>query len=220
MYNRVASLFVFVSLFWLMGGLFVASYIHFSQDPSLAVRLQNTEAELGLARRVARVQEARYLDLRQAAALHLPNFPEYRNLTDTLRKPASSLVLNTPEFLFDQGRDYFRAKKYREASAVFQSLINEFPTSQKTIPAYLFLGESQYLLKEYEDCLKTVESMVDLFPQNDLTGHMLFRLVDLMMLRGKDRQATQILRVIQKEFADPELKTRAAQREKDLVEIL
>ncbi len=221
MYNRVASLFVFTTLFFLMAGIFCVSLIHFSQDPTLSGQLHTIESELGVARKVARVQEARYNELRQLAALHLPNIPELRNLNDTLRSPASVLVLNSSDFLFEQGRDYFRVKKYTEAAAVFQSLINEFPTSVHTIPAYFFLGESQYLLKQYESCLQTVEGMVELFPSNELTGHILFRLVDVMMLRGKDRQATQILKVIQKEFAaDSELKIRAAQRERELGEIL
>ncbi len=221
MYKRVAYLYTFTVLFFLALGSFVSFRIYFATDKTLPATIARLQHQLAGVERDNRVLEARYLDLHQSAAAYLPDLPEFKNLNSTLRKPAASLVLNTPEFLFDQARTYFRLKKYDEAKVVFESLIEEFPNSSQTIPAYFFLGESQFLLKDQADCLKTIEAMVELFPQHELTGHLLFRLVDIMVQRGKDRQATQIIQVLKTQFpASKEIKSRAQYEEERLSEVL
>lgn len=113
--------------------------------------------------------------------------------------------------IFEGAKLAFRAKDFAKSSKVLESLIAKYPDSVHVAEAHFLLAESQYQLKDYSLAAHTIEKMIDLFPENDLTGFALLRLGHIYESQERLEDAGDIYRAVLENFKQPELVRQAKQ---------
>ncbi len=118
-------------------------------------------------------------------------------------------LIDFSESLFEKGKELFRNKKYREASGVFNQMTKEFPFSLHLIESYFLLAESQYILGKHVDCLNSINTMLSLFPESELTGHILFRMGEIFESQQRLFDAAHVYRSIYDSYKNIEVRNLA-----------
>ncbi|MCM2282452.1 MAG: tetratricopeptide repeat protein [Bdellovibrionaceae bacterium] len=122
---------------------------------------------------------------------------------------SDQLPLERASGLFEKGKTQFRDGSYEEAVGAFRELIERFPESIHIAEAHFLLAEAQFQMKEYEPCLATIESMITLFPESELTGFALLRLGKIYEYQDRLEDAVEVYRTILKSYGDQPLLTQA-----------
>lgn len=107
--------------------------------------------------------------------------------------------------VFERAKQAFRDGHYEKAEAEFKEIIQKYPESVHVPEAHFLLVESQYQLKEYEVCIDTVESMVTLFPESELTGFALLRLAKIYEVQDRLEDAVELYRTVVSSYQDQQL---------------
>lgn len=161
-----------------------------------------------------------FQDYQQEVAAQLParsflkKNPLQLPLSDTLRVPAS--VTDSSQSLFDRARRLFRDKKYPAAVAAFEELIVKFPVSSKLVESRFLRAESLYLMQKDSEFVESVQEMVGLYPENELTGFLLLRLAELHLKYQRKDDAKEVYEWIQSQFQNSQLIQKAAQLKSQL----
>jgi TolA-binding protein len=151
------------------------------------------------------------LDLREDVARVLPshhltvkNIADYRldELGQSLRRPASIANIDLSSVLMENGRAEFKKQNYEKASKIFRDLIEKYPLSSQGLEARFLLGESLFQAGKYDSCLDVVDEMVSQFPQSEMTGYLLLRNSQIMSMRERKDEASEIARVVSEHFSD------------------
>lgn len=104
----------------------------------------------------------------------------------------------------------FRSKDYKKSSQKAQEMIAKYPTSPFVVEAYFFLAESYFLNAQYQECLDVIDQMVQLFPDQELTGYIMLRMGQILQARNRSEEAAEVFQVIMKSFSqNMELKAQA-----------
>jgi TolA-binding protein len=144
--------------------------------------------------------------IRQEVATLLPNRINDKSSYE-VRKLASALQeqevpqFKKPEDILNKGKELFNQSKYNAAIATFRMLIDRFSESPDAIEAYFLLSESYFQIQSSEDCIDTVEQMVTLFPESELTGFAMLRLALIFQQRQLDEDALQVVQTVKNHFA-------------------
>lgn len=152
-------------------------------------------------------------DYQQQVATLVPAAIEGKNSRDAypLRQLASIagggdlIQIERASGLFEEAKKAFREKNLEEASDLFGRLINRFPVSAHVIEAHFLMAETYYQQKEYADAVATIEKMIDLFPENELTGYALLRLGKIYEIQDRPEDAGDIYRAVQANFRQADL---------------
>lgn len=120
-----------------------------------------------------------------------------------------SLAIERASSLMEKGKGMFRKQEYGDSNRVFEDLINRYPDSVHIIEAHLLLAEGQYQLKEFEASVATIERMIDLFPESELTGFALLRLGAVFEAQDRLEDAGDIYKAILANFNESELQKQA-----------
>jgi TolA-binding protein len=107
--------------------------------------------------------------------------------------------------IFEHAKQAFRDGKYEKAEAAFKEIIQKYPESVHIPEAHFLLVESQYQLKEFEVCIDTVEAMVTLFPESELTGFALLRLAKIYEQQDRLEDAVELYRTVASSYQDQQL---------------
>lgn len=187
---------------------FSGAEIYRKRSEALAKQLENEKL-----RSYTALYEAQRI--RQEVATLLPGKIEDKSSYE-VRKLASALQeqevpeFKRPETILNKGKSLFNAGKFNGAIAAFRLLIERFPDSPETIEAYFLLAESFYQMQSVEDCIDTVEQMISLFPESELTGFGMLRLALLFQQRQLEDDAVQIVQTVKAHFSyHQELKEQA-----------
>lgn len=149
-------------------------------------------------------------DFRQNAALH---WPEARK--GDYRWPAS-VPLDLSTSLYEKSRRLFQEKKWDQSLAGFTQLLTEYPYSKWVVEAQYYSCEIQFQIRDYKATSECVSEMVEIFPENALTGFQLMRLAQVHEINGQTEEATEIYQVIYDQFSEPLLKTQSIESIKRL----
>ena len=84
-------------------------------------------------------------------------------------------------------------------------MIDRYPESLHVAEAHFLLAEGQYRLKEYDSSVATIEKMVDLFPENELTGFALLRLGSVFEKQDRLEDASDIYQAVLGNFKQTDL---------------
>ncbi len=159
-------------------------------------------------------------DFEQSVALALPEKKkqnQFQNkFSQALRVPASIPKLDLSRAQFENGKIEFKNKKYAMAIKEFQILLNKYPISEHTVEAYFMISESQFLSKNYTECLNTINTLLELYPMHELTGFSLLRLAAMNEMNGRNEVALEIYKTIRTNFTHSYLLSEVNKKEKIL----
>jgi TolA-binding protein len=116
-----------------------------------------------------------------------------------------NLNIEKARIIFSKAKKYFRDKKYSEASSAFANLIKSHPYSADLPEAMFLLVESQYQLHHLDICISWINQMIELYPDNELTGYAMVRLGKIFESQERHEEALDIYRTVLKSFPQREL---------------
>ena len=158
-------------------------------------------------------------EFKQDLATHLPEVNEKlknhekgyvaRNIASIALMPTIEYRLEKAGSLFEKGKKYFREKNFTKSNKIFSKLVSTYPESLHAIESFFFLAEGQFQLKEYEDCVLNIETMMRLFPENELTGFALLRLGKIYEVQERNEDAVEVYRTIFHNYDNKDLKSQA-----------
>lgn len=116
-----------------------------------------------------------------------------------------NLGFQTADAVFDQASRQFDKKHYNKANEIFVSLIRNHPYSDDVPKAMFLLVEGSYRVGEYDQAIKYANQMLDLFPENELTGYAMVRLGQIYEIKNRHADAADLYRTVMKSFSNPNL---------------
>jgi TolA-binding protein len=152
-----------------------------------------------------------FADFRAHVATLLPNaiqesgpgeksYP-LRTLASVTQKTVNeNLAVQRAKNLFDEGKRFFRDNKFTDAVRALTLLVNKHTYSVHIPEAMFLLVESHYLLNEFDDSVYFANKMIDLFPENELTGYAMVRLGKIYVNKERYEEAIDIFQTVLKSF--------------------
>lgn len=183
-------MFVLTGLVWSHGQF--QSY--FALRPEADYQNKALKTELAQLKKENQLLGYQFEDFRQNAALH---WPEARK--KDYRWPAS-VVLDLSSSQYEKGRVFFKKGQFNEAVQIFELLIHEFPYSKWITESYYYRCESYFQLRDFKTFSSCASEMVELFPENTLTGFQLLRLAQSHEINGQVPEAYELYRLVENQF--------------------
>ncbi len=202
---------IYFSLFLSLGvlGSYSAFQNHFYENSPYKTQVEVLQKELGEARTQAAIFEYELKKYQQEVATLLPTLKPAVKQTYLFRKLASITYQGQEEnlnikfkatTLFTNAKIKFTAKKYKESAKMFQLYIESYSFATEVIEAYYLLSESYVQLKEWNEAIKVVQKMVNLFPANEMTGLAMVRMGKIYERQSRANEAIEIYRLVMKTF--------------------
>ncbi|HVK60253.1 MAG TPA: tetratricopeptide repeat protein [Bdellovibrionales bacterium] len=113
---------------------------------------------------------------------------------------SDQLPIERASSLFEKAKQEFRAKNYDKSNRLFALLIETHPDSLHVIESHFLLSEGQFQLRDYDSTVATVEKMLSLFPDNELTAFALLRLGKIFEKQDRLEDAADIYRALLANF--------------------
>lgn len=187
---------------------------YFGTHNELEVRVVELEKELEQQRAENKLLTYQLKDFQQAVAAMLPEHQDkiasytQKNLADAVRLPASESKIDLSSSLMERGKSFF-LQKYDKALGEFAKVKESYPLSAYSVEAQFFLAESYFLKADYEKSLTAIADMVELYPENVLTGFILLRMGQISQLNDQPTEAKEIYKTVLNTFSDKKLKEQA-----------
>lgn len=157
-----------------------------------------------------------FQDFRQYVATLLPeaikekgsqekSYP-LRSLASVVQKGSrDGLLVQRAQSLFEKGKSQFREKDFVQSNKTFLRLIDEHSYSAHVPEALFLLVEGYFQLREYDQVIRTVDKMVDLYPELELTGFALLRAGKVYEFRDRHDEAISVYQTVMRSFPNRQL---------------
>lgn len=209
-------LFAFFGFYLYVGAKFNGVELYKEQISELEWKLKNQELKTEISRYQAE-------DYRQYLAGLLPDVVEkyhlklnpesnqqLRNFASVVIEPDhQSVQIDSTFSQMIKAKKAFSEKQYSETEKILRQLILERGDSPYVVEAYFLLIESEYQLQDYDNCIEHIDSMMSLYPENQLTGFALLRLGKILESQDRYEDAAQIYKAVQKSFKLEQIKHQA-----------
>lgn len=130
-----------------------------------------------------------------------PKTYQLRNVASVTKQgrnePVTALVADT---LFSTGKLLFREGQYDRSNRLFKKLIDKYGYSVQAVEAHFLLAEGQYQMGDMEAATSTINAMIELFPESELTGFAMIRLGQIFEGRDRYEDAVQIYRTVLRSY--------------------
>ena len=211
MSTRLFAFFILIMLFGIQT-------VYFSFKSELDGR-QELEFEVATLRKELEREKLKtdvaYYELesfRQKVAIALPkNIPgqDY-----SVRSIASVVTANKPleikaKLKFSEIKKIYLSGEYEKAAIELKAYIDSFPESPFVLESYYLLTMSYYKSSQNESAIKTVDILVEQFPESEMTGLGLLVMGDILKKKERYDDAKEIYLTVKKNFPYPELKKQA-----------
>lgn len=215
---------VFLAYCLILGGLFTHVHLYarykFSGIEQARARIDELQRDVERERFRAELASHELADYRGHVATLLPgalrdskdNETRYRlrDLASVVQaQDGDRLALERATGVFEKAKERFRSGAFEESAELFVRLIENFPESRHVPEAHFLLAESRFQAKEYDLCLATIESMMALFPESELTGFALLRLGKIYEYQDRLEDAVEVYRAVLSSYRDQPLLTQA-----------
>ncbi|MGE4129992.1 MAG: tol-pal system YbgF family protein [Bdellovibrionales bacterium] len=175
------------------------------------VEIKQLHHELKQAEIAKEIESEHFLEFRQYVATLMPEVLKQRGQGEQgypLRSLASTIAKTENETLrqavaksvFERGKDLFRKKEYAKAKKEFKRLIKDFGFSPYIAESYFLLAETYFQDDEFEDCVSTIQQMIELFPSHELTGFAMVRLGRVFEIQNRPEEAVDIYKTVIRSF--------------------
>ncbi len=187
-----------------------------AQVAQLKNKIKREEMKTQLAQYQMRDFQQTVASLLPAASKGIPDYQK-RSIASLVVEPdVEKLKIDFSSTMFEKGKSAYRESDFERATEIFKNLIAKYPLSKFTIDSYFLLVESHYQAGEIDTCLETVDTMVTLFPEHDLTGFALLRMGQIFASRDRLEDAEQIYRLTLKEFQNSDIRDQATRLIKEI----
>lgn len=140
-----------------------------------------------------------------------------RNLASvTMKGQSGKLDDLVATSLFETGKGLFRKGDFERSNRMMQKLIDQYSYSTQVVEAHFLLAEGQYKLGNIEAASATIDKMVELFPDSELTGFALLRLGQIFEQRDRYDEAVQLYRTVLRTFPYRSVATQAERSLRDM----
>ncbi len=161
-----------------------------------------------------------FLEFRQHVAELMPSALEmkgdgqqgypYRSLASVISRKEAELIRGTiAKTLFEKGKQFFRAKNYLKSNQVFKEIIQRYSYSPYVPESYFLLAEGHFQENDLEECVATIQFMVEQFPQNELTGFALIRLGRIYEMQSRKEEAVDIYKTVIRSYPQRDVASQA-----------
>jgi TolA-binding protein len=214
-----SSVFLVFILILLSGFLALNGYVRSSFTPvgSLNHKVASLEQQARQAEFRQQLAQDQLKDFQAQVATVLPSAVKGKSVEEgyPLRQLASvvsqgdSLNIERASSAFEKAKAEFRDKHFEDTQALLEDLIEHHPESTHIIEAHFLLAESQYQMGESEKAVGTIETMISLFPESELTGFSLLRLGKIFEKQDRLEDAADIYKAVLQNFPQPEIAVQA-----------
>ena len=129
-----------------------------------------------------------------------------RNLASVVSLPRlDQFQLRSGKALFQEGRKHFQKKDYTASNEKFMKLIERYPQSTKVVKAYFLWSEGLFLQGKYNKFIDTVDAMIRLFPEDELTGFALVRLGEVYRMQDRVDEAKELYKLVLSNYSNQAL---------------
>ena len=133
-----------------------------------------------------------------------------RNLASIVQKPNWNKISSyKSKSIFNKAKKYFQSGQYNLAIRFFKVLINEYSYSVYSLEAYFLMSESYFQLRNLEESITAIDTMVTLFPGSELTGFAMLRLGKIFEIQNRSEEASGIYKTVLQSFSERDLVNQA-----------
>ncbi len=125
---------------------------------------------------------------------------EVASLDPKYRAPASVQEFDLSRFQLAKAKEEFTRRNYLKAQEVLEKMIAEFPHSRRIAEANFLLAEAYFLSGQQEKCLDIIYSMMEMFPNEEVTGFIMLRMGMILMSRKKYFEAEEVYYAIRSQY--------------------
>lgn len=185
------------------------------QSELVRIKKENEHQQLQFS-----VEREQFIEFRQTIASLMPDVLKskglgeegyvYRSLASTISKKESDQIkAMLAKTLFERAKENFRNRKYEKSAKLFRQIIDRYGYSTYAAESYFLLAESQYLLSQLEDSTTTIQEMVEIFPQHELTGFALIRLGKIYESQNRSEDAVDIYKTVLRSYPQRDVASQA-----------
>lgn len=197
--------------------------VHFSGAKQYRALSANLQDQVEYEEFKNRVLKAQMFEYKQHVAALLPGAIKkkgyFKEASYPLRGLASISAKSSGEHqlvsksrkLFLKAKAKFKSADYEAASKSFLKLNRDFSYSPYIVESYFLLSESYYQLGQLDLVVQTVGKMVDLFPENELTGYSMLRLGKIYEFQERKEDALNIYKTVLDVFPQRGIASQARQ---------
>lgn len=207
-------------VFLLMGFFNLYIFIQTQSNSVPELKVQTEKLEWQLKNQELKTMLANYEleDYRQYLAIVLPNEIknnlsanyQLRNIASVVKEPlADNLAIERASSLLAKAKKSFGSKDYLESNKLLHNLIEDYPDSVHSVEAYFLLIEGQYQSQDFENCIASIDEMLTLYPENDLTGYAMLRLAKIFESQDRVEDAVEVYKALMKDFKSEKLQEQA-----------
>ena len=162
--------------------------------------------------------EIQMSEFRERVATLMPGkIPQNTEKHYPLRMLASSVRKNNPYLmnlvtaknLMEKGKRDFRNGEFGRAAQSFKTVISHYSYSPDVLEAYFLYSEGLYQTRNFELCAQTIQTMIELFPDSELTGFAMLRLGRIFEAQKRSSEALDIYKTVVRSFPQRDLASQA-----------
>lgn len=184
---------------------------HFSPKDHYAAKIKKLEDVVERERLKHLLTSYEFADFRAHVGTLLPeaiknkgpgekSYP-LRSLASVVQKSENAnLNISRALNLYEESKKLFREKKYSLATQSLKLLIQKHPYSAYIPEAMFLVVESEFVLRNYDECVAYTNRMLDLFPEFELTGYALVRLGKVYEMQERHQEAIEVYQTVLKSF--------------------
>ena len=176
------------------------------------------ESKVGREKLRKEIVLGRFADFKQDVALLLPDkfddsekSIQLRNLSSVIPHVRSDEIniATSAQKLLDKGKELVKKREYKSGIETLEKLINVFPDSHHLVEAHYLIMEAYFQQERNVEVLQWVDKMVELYPENRLTGYALLRVGGIYEMDGRPEDAIRIYKTIVAVYSDKKLVSQA-----------
>jgi len=183
----------------------------YSPAKNLRVQVSQLEDKVKSERLKHLVDSYEFAEFRNYVATILPNAIKekgegeksfkLRSLASVVQNGSNeALAIEKAHMAFDTAKKYFREGKFEESNKLFALLIKNHPYSAYLPEAMFLLVEANFQLHQYDQCLVWGNKMIEVYPENELTGYAMVRLGKIYEYQDRHEEAMDIYKTVIKSF--------------------
>lgn len=174
------------------------------------------------------IVQGQFADFKQDVAILLPGYMEkkkidsekqkIRNLASVIPHEGTheiTLGFNAQKLLED-GKRNIKKRNFRQGIKLLNKLINRFPDSYHVIEAHYLMMEAYSQQNQKLAVIEWVDKMVELFPENRLTGFAMLKVGSIYENDGRPEDAVRIYKTILAVYDDKVLSKQAQKAVKEI----
>lgn len=170
----------------------------------------------------------KFADFKQEVALLIPEAhkkkkkennekQKLRDLASVIPHERLPISLGTSaDRLMREGKEAVMKKEFKVGVKNLEQLIADYPDSHHNVEAYYLIAEAYAQLDKEEQVVRWAEAMIDIFPENRMTGFAMLKLGRIYERESRYEDALKVYKTILFVYDDPTLKARAEKSVKEL----